>query len=75
MFPAENLRDWAGGKVIDPDGELAAAALVHGTFWNIHSLPVDRHPATLKAAGVAHRDVTCRARTGDPPRQPFHCRG
>jgi hypothetical protein len=21
MFPAENLRDWAGGKVIDPDGD------------------------------------------------------
>jgi AcrR family transcriptional regulator len=46
------LRQWLRADGLDVD---VAAALIHGTFWNVHSLPVSprRRSALLRQAGDA----------------------
>jgi AcrR family transcriptional regulator len=46
------LRGWVGPGGLDVE---VAAALIHGTFWNVYSLPVSqrRRTALLRQAGAA----------------------
>lgn len=49
---AQLLRQWLPADGLDLD---VAAALIHGTFWNVHSLPVSprRRSNLLRQAGEA----------------------